>query len=850
MDSKTVPREKLGLEDDEKLLSPPWLAEPLYQCATAVTVYGFVAHAEIEVKVAGSVVITQTVGFPEPQGATLALPAALVAGQKVRVRQRFGGKTSTWSTSVEVRDHTDDYPAGPPRPEIAPTPLYECGCRTGVGNLLSGGNVWVTADGAEVGRVDGCAPSQGVNVSPDFDLGQEVRAWFELCGDPSPPSTKHTTQVAPSSLAVPVFDPIYAGGEQIRIADIANGARVTVYRNGVNQGTWGCWGGSLILDLAPAFSAGETLEATQLLCASEPSSPTGTGEVEPCSEMPAPMVGPVQAGDTEIVITECAPGALIKVYRNGTHVGTGGAPVVQLTETLKLGDTVHVTQDLPGCTGQFALEVIVACVDPHIESDPSSLDLFPVGNTGYSDGGTKGSVYYPADDDGDDQPFNARLAKTGRVPIVVMTHGNHDPVDPSYLGYDYFQKTLARMGIIAVSVDCNAANNGDDGLSNIEDRVDLIIDSIKFFQERDTNPDSKFFERIDFGRLGLMGHSRGGDAMIQLPSTATISGVTIRTVLALAPTNFRFWFGLSTTKPKDYAFMTILPAGDGDVRENNGAQFYDQAKPAPFRSQVYVHYTNHNFFNRQWVDDDSVGPAVVSRSEHERVLKVYGSALFRSQLLGHGTDTFLAGYEKPSGVKVENVYLSFEWSEQTTVDDHEDGNTVDKNSLDRPTSQSGGMNADEFPMAQDSAAFNESFFGESIGLVARSGGSGRTFRSAIGKRNLRKREIWIRAAEIWEESLPPDPTGFRLGLEDAEGTIGWVDSDQVGGLPRPYDRNGYAKTMLNTLRFKASCFATAQPKLDLSAVRAILIRCNRKDKRPLAFDDLQIVKSDAGKASS
>ena len=68
-----------------------------------------------------------------------------------------------------------------------------------------------------------------------------------------------------------------------------------------------------------------------------------------------------------------------------------------------------------------------------------------------------GSVYYPAEDDGQGQPFNSRLAGVGRVPIVVMAHGNHSPADPSYLGYDYFQHALAKMGIIAVSVDCNAS---------------------------------------------------------------------------------------------------------------------------------------------------------------------------------------------------------------------------------------------------------------------------------------------------------------------------------------------------------------------------------------------------------
>lgn len=173
MDEQVVERRGLDLKDDPELLSPPWLGEPLYQCATAVTVFGFLPHADIDVEVDGSVVVSATVGFSEPIGATLALPAALVAGQNVPVRQRLGALASSWSPAVVVRDHTVDYPAGPPRPQIDPAPVLRCGSRTGVANLLGGGNVWITADGAEVGRVDGCgAPRQGVNINPIYGLGK------------------------------------------------------------------------------------------------------------------------------------------------------------------------------------------------------------------------------------------------------------------------------------------------------------------------------------------------------------------------------------------------------------------------------------------------------------------------------------------------------------------------------------------------------------------------------------------------------------------------------------------------------------------------------------------------------
>lgn len=378
---------------------------------------------------------------------------------------------------------------------------------------------------------------------------------------------------------------------------------------------------------------------------------------------------------------------------------------------------------------------------------------------------------------------------------------------------------------------------------NIEDRADLIIESINYFQARDADPASTFHGRIDFGRVGLMGHSRGGDAVVTVPTVLALPGVQIRGVLALAPTNFRYWYGLATIGPSGYAFMTILPAGDGDVVDNNGAQFYDQARPAPFRSQLYVHFTNHNFFNRQWAADDHIGPPVMSRADHERLLAVYGSAFFRSVLLSQPTSRFLSGDELPTGVSTGNVHLSFGLAKRLIIDNHEDANTIATNSLGLATTQSGGMSADEFPFDQSPAAFNTSFYGQTTGMVARGGSTTRTFRSAIGSHDLRQHEIWVRAAEVYRGQIQANATGFQLGLEDANGTISWVDSDAVGGLPRPYDRPSQAKTMLTTLRFKAECFLIGQRKFDLRRTEAILIRCNRNDKRALAYDDLEVVKT-------
>jgi hypothetical protein len=839
MDETLVKVEELGLKPDRELLSPPWIAGPLYQCATAVTVWGFVPHATLDVEVDGTIVASVTAGFPEPQGARVSLPTPLVKGQQVRARQQSGGLTSPWSAALEVRDHSLDYPAGPPRPQINPAPVWTCGSRTGVGNLLGGANVWITADGAEVGRVNGCSQQQGVNINPFYSLGQNVRAHTELCKDEAPPSVQYTVAPGPNPLPAPVFDPMFDGQEQIRIANIANGARVTVMRGGTSLGTFRCWGGALLLGVAPV-STGETFSATQELCATDPASPPGKGAVQPCSALPAPSVRPVQAGDTTLTVTSSVPGATIRVWRNLVQVGAGTAPVVFLTQALAAGDTVHVTQSLTSCPASVAVQLKVACVDPPVSGDPSGLDLFPVGFTEYADGPVKGSVYYPAADDGKDAPFNERLGALGRVPVVVIAHGNHSPADPSYLGYDYFQTSLAKMGMVAVSVDCNALNGVGGGVTNIEDRADLIIDSIKHFQALDATPGSVFAGRLDFGRVGLMGHSRGGDAVVTVPTVIGSIGVTIRSVLALAPTNFRYWAGLSTITPKGYAFSTILPAADGDVVDNNGAQFYDQSQPGPFTSQVYVHSANHNFFNRQWLFDDGV-TAVFARGTHERVLDVYGSALFRSTLLGDGSEAYLLEKVRPTGVPLPAIDLAYRVEKADTVDHHDDGNTIAVNSLGLPTSQAGGTVADEFVFDQAPGAFNGSFFGLTVGMVLFSKKeAANDFRSETGGVDVRDREVWIRVAEVVDGGVARTGVSFDLGLEDAAGAVGWIGSAAVGGVPRPFQRPGQSKTMLSTLRFKPRCIGR-RTRLDLRKIVAIHLRSTTGDDRPLAFDDLQLV---------
>lgn len=863
-----VPVGEVDIKNDPSVISPPIVYDPHYACSPVVLVLAFIPGATIEIELNGSVVVTQVAGNPLPQGEAFAMPDKLAANDRIRARQTINGVTSDWSSEVVVRDHTVDYPAGPPRPQINPAPVHECGARTGVANLLVGCNVWITADGTEVGRVDGAGkPQTGVNVNPDYALGQQVVAWAEMCADPSPPSETHVTQPEPSPLPTPGFEDAYAGSSQVTVTQLANGARFTVTRGGSTMGPFRTWGQRHYVNVSPALSAGEVLTAQQTMCPGSPPSGEGTTTVKDCSALPAPGVGPIQDGDTQVVVTSFVSDATIRVWIGSTKVGESGGPIVQLSQAVSDGDIVRVQQVVGTCEGSTVREITTKCVAPPVGADPAGVDLFPVGTLDY-DGGTttidgithsvKGTVYYPADADGVGTPFRGPLAALGRVPIVFMAHGNHakfrDPNNwtvesctqgsgmveiPNHAGYDYFQRQLARMGIIAASVYSNDTNCKGYSVANMTQRAQLVIRSIEHFQSLDSGGDPIFGGKVDFARVGLMGHSRGGEAVVTVPEIISTPGVTIAGVISLAPTDA----GASSGAPK-VPFLTILPAADGDVSDNDGAKYYDAGTPSPIKVQVYVDRANHNFFNRQWPLDEGVGPAPrLSRAEHERILSAYGCAFFRHTLLGHNTSGYLTNRVVPPTVPLGDVHLSFVVDGNVTVDHHDDGNGIGTNSVGGPTSTSGGLTADEYDFSQGGSSFNGTFFGDTVGMVAESREKSGEFRSELDRSvDLTDLEIWVRAGEVFEGSLPSEPATFDVGAEDGNGTIGWVASDDVGGVPRPFVRSDYTKTMPSTLRFPAACFAASAAELTLDDIRAIWIRPTAADGRPLAFDDLQVVK--------
>jgi len=861
-----IPRDRARIKDDPNVISPPIITQP-YGCAKSVNVTGYIPNATLDLEVDGVVVVNNFPGnSPTPWGALIPLPVPLkvnqVPPQKVRARQHFGGATSNWTDFVAVRDHTVDFPAGLPRPELFPLPLNKCGIRTGVGNLIVGCDVEILVEDNPDGSVQGANNPQGVNLNTPYLDGQHVRARATLCGDPSPLAAEQVVQVAPLPLATPTFAPFIQGGTDLVVQGLADGAHFEVKRNGISLGTTGCWGGTFTWHgINPPFNPPtDVFEAAQQLCPGDPWSPPGKGVPSPCSSLKSPKFGPVQDGDIAVTFTDFVPGSEIKVFVNGSKQGDGSGPVIWLNHPIPHNATIDAWQSVGNCVGSTVEEVKSMCVAPPVSGDPSALDLFPVGTHEYNgpstvsfDGFTyhvHGSIFYPAEDDGADQPFNKRLAKQGRVPLIVLVHGRHGGAPDSYKGYTYFQTQLACMGFVAASVDESETDGGSDGsdfTGNIVRRAELAIETIKFLQTLDAG-DPIFKGTMDFSRIGLMGHSRGGDCVLAVVERINVPGAKILAVISLAPVDS----GAHSGHPKGVAFMTILPAGDGDVVDNDGAKFYDQADPAPFKTQLYVDQANHNYFNRSWLNDDSLGKvALMSRFDHERILSTYGCAFFRNAVRGDATFGYLDHSILPSGVLNQNIHLSCEVAHSRIVDNYE-GHPITNDNEGQMTAQNGIL-AQEFLFSQSAGAFNPSFFGNTTGNVLQPRETTGSFREPLkAVTDLSKAEVRVRAAEVYQApTIPPNPTGFRVGLEDTQGTIAWADVDDVGGLSRPFDRHALdiaksetdlVKTMLSTYRFPGHCFVDPNRKFRVSKVAAIHLGLNRGDQRPIAFDDLEIVK--------
>ena len=242
-------------------------------------------------------------------------------------------------------------------------------------------------------------------------------------------------------------------------------------------------------------------------------------------------------------------------------------------------------------------------------------------------------------------------------PIVFLLHGNHPTcgqgtprrdkdckytnegvcpvgqvVVPNHEGYNYLGKQLASQGFIVVSINanrgitCGSGNSDDWGLNLARGR--LVLRHIEQWQKWATQggapaslgvAPNAFVGHVDIANVGLMGHSRGGEGMRAAYNlyrekksiwTSKIPGLQIRGIFEIGAVDGQTGRVLDAD---DTAWNAVLPMCDGDVSDLEGRMPFErmisksnETRKTP-KSISMVYGANHNFFNTEWLDSDSVG---------------------------------------------------------------------------------------------------------------------------------------------------------------------------------------------------------------------------------------------------
>ena len=196
----------------------------------------------------------------------------------------------------------------------------------------------------------------------------------------------------------------------------------------------------------------------------------------------------------------------------------------------------------------------------------------------------------------------------GPFPLAVFLHGQHttcagpngeeggDCSQPyrNDQGYLYLMEHLASHGIATASILAHEINN-ENGLpdTGMWARGELVLATL------DALANSTYTPRLDFSRIGLMGHSRGGEGVVTAVevNNGRPTPYTLSAVVALAPTDFAF------RSVPDVPFLTLAPYCDGDVYSLHGLRQFDQSRyvdDGTVKVQLLVMGANHNNYNTQW----------------------------------------------------------------------------------------------------------------------------------------------------------------------------------------------------------------------------------------------------------
>jgi hypothetical protein len=286
----------------------------------------------------------------------------------------------------------------------------------------------------------------------------------------------------------------------------------------------------------------------------------------------------------------------------------------------------------------------------------------------------KAHVYFPADMPGITNPAQISAAKPN-YPLIVIIHGNgHD-----YTTYDFLLQHFAGNGFIAASIDVRYFNGASDvhGMSGLG-RANALFPHLTILNTA--------FGAKAQNNIGIMGHSRGGEAVIKAARLNQQQGLghNLNALISLAPTD---QYGSETlsgawTKP----YFVLYGSRDGDINggiwtpgytvPQTGFALYDRAESSQ-KSMCFVYKATHNGFITDNHDAPWDGDVIANMepvATQKAFTKAYMNAFYRWHLKNEPQwNGMFAGEWTPGSVSSTGAKFFMQYHDTTikTVDNFE-----------------------------------------------------------------------------------------------------------------------------------------------------------------------------------
>jgi len=704
-----------------------------------------------------------------------------------------------------------------------------------------------------------------IALSYPLKVGDVVSAVQTLCGR-SEESDPITVLPLPSDVFAPVVvPPLYGCGAAVQVSNLHPGATVRIYQDGIPCGIgWAGLNSSIAVVAAPALVAGTTVTAKQWVGGVEGPESDGVGVQGPQELLRPVILTPVAYKDTSVWVSGVLPGARVEVFSGPTKLGEALAsePIVRvgvdpvpdaIVARVSLCDLSADSERVvpvvaPGNWGSFSLvgerEAAYGTFDvPDTpDGDPFAIPI-------------RGQLYFPSDGRGELPEGAANL------PLVVIAHGMHQwftspDLDwyslPSYLGYDYLARHLASWGMVVFSMDMSEVNrvSGRTESKYQYARGKIILEGVSR-----ALADSFLERQIDHNRIGLVGHSMGGEGVVIAQSLNESEGLGfgIRGICSIAPTDWRPEIILRQAK-----YMQILGSMDLLVKSGrtegwDGITIYDQAERP--KSHFWVYGARHNPFNRQWLAHDDNGEMsfaaeALPPATHERLAKCLISAFFLDALLDWRVyGGYMEGVILPPRVRGLEIYTQFSSdTDRTVIDnfgDEDDQVGLTEEPLDRAINSQGGQaeatlaGLEEWQDVEHSAVPNS--LHDTKGVELGWGRPGVLYRSETGGLAVTVDDwLSLRVGQFYEDAAlnaDPLPIDFFVILSDGAETA-VVRAGSVGVAPYP-DAAPRPSSVMRTVRLPLSAFRAANQALNLGNLQEVGLWLAGRGTGHVLVDDLE-----------